>query len=185
MRRCRAAQSDAAVLGGAAARTKPMQLLHDLLFAQLFAAGPAHYPPLPIDGQRRRRSVTLDQIDDFRAARVPLEQRRSSRSPATSTASSSRCGDRRQRARSAGRADATSSSRDSAPADDRERRDSGVGLAGPVRRSPTSARQPRWTSSRTISFAHEPASCRALRSSKESRRRRQRAVHHAATIPAS
>lgn len=53
------AQRDAAVLA-VQQRYSPDQTLHDLLFKQVFSAGPAHYPPLPDSVAALTRIATTD-----------------------------------------------------------------------------------------------------------------------------
>jgi predicted Zn-dependent peptidase len=57
------ARTDVAVLS-AQEHFSPDDLLHDALFAQIFAAGPAHYPPIPAD-LSDFKSITLEQVKAF------------------------------------------------------------------------------------------------------------------------
>jgi predicted Zn-dependent peptidase len=57
------ARANAAVLG-VQQRYEPDTVLHDLLFAQIFARGPAHYPPLP-GSVSQLTSISTSQVSDF------------------------------------------------------------------------------------------------------------------------
>ena len=57
------ARANAAVLG-VQQRYEADATLHDLLFKQIFASGPAHYPPLPTTVSELT-SISTAQIDDF------------------------------------------------------------------------------------------------------------------------
>jgi predicted Zn-dependent peptidase len=57
------ARANAAVLG-VQQRYEPDTTLHDLLFAQLFANGPAHYPPLPTTISALT-SISAPQVSEF------------------------------------------------------------------------------------------------------------------------
>jgi predicted Zn-dependent peptidase len=57
------ARTDVAVLS-AQEHFSPDDLLHDALFAQIFASGPAHYPPIP-DDLNAVKGITLDQVKGF------------------------------------------------------------------------------------------------------------------------
>jgi len=57
------ARTDVAVLG-AQQRFFSDDLVHNALFAQIFTAGPAHYPPIP-NTLAQIKSVSLDQIDTY------------------------------------------------------------------------------------------------------------------------
>ncbi|MBV8198666.1 MAG: insulinase family protein, partial [Candidatus Eremiobacteraeota bacterium] len=57
------ARANAAVLG-VQARYEPDTTLHDLLFAQVFAAGPARYPPLP-SAVSQLTSISTAQIGEY------------------------------------------------------------------------------------------------------------------------
>ncbi|HEX8806961.1 MAG TPA: insulinase family protein [Candidatus Aquilonibacter sp.] len=57
------ARTDVAVLS-AQEHFSPDDLLHDALFAQIFASGPAHYAPIPADFNDVK-GITLDQIKTF------------------------------------------------------------------------------------------------------------------------
>lgn len=57
------ARANAAVLG-VQQRYESDTTLHDLLFHQIFASGPAHYPPLP-QSVTQLTSITAEQVDAF------------------------------------------------------------------------------------------------------------------------
>jgi predicted Zn-dependent peptidase len=57
------ARTDVAVLS-AQEHFSPDDLLHDALFAQIFASGPAHYAPIPAD-LSDVKGITLDQVKTF------------------------------------------------------------------------------------------------------------------------
>jgi predicted Zn-dependent peptidase len=57
------ARANAAVLG-VQQRYEADTMLHDLLFAQIFAGGPAHYPPLP-NSVTALTSISASQVDAF------------------------------------------------------------------------------------------------------------------------
>ena len=62
------ARANAAVLG-VQQRYESDATLHDLLFKQIFAGGPAHYPPLP-DSVAQLTSISTAQAGSLREARV-------------------------------------------------------------------------------------------------------------------
>ncbi len=57
------ARANAAVLG-VQQRYESDTTLHDLLFTQIFASGPAHYPPLP-DSVSQLTAISTAQASDF------------------------------------------------------------------------------------------------------------------------